>query len=165
MSSLIKRSWHPAQVVICYIYCQQWDRDIWEQQFVSLVQLIAAVSLTSQPESWKRFVQALALHSCSSNASMALSANPLPPLRLQLRDLLLSPPCYQLLLILLLPCSLAQTVETKQGTIIGQRSTRVNTYGTIKTYDFQNIFHWFPVQSFCCLRLLLLSSFCRASSW
>ena len=52
---------------------------------------------------------------------MSFSANHLTPSLLPARDVLLSSHCRLLLLILLLPSSLAQRVETKQGPIIGQR--------------------------------------------
>ena len=52
---------------------------------------------------------------------MSFSANHLTLSLLRARDVLLSSHCRLLLLILLLPSSLAQRVETKQGPIIGQR--------------------------------------------
>ena len=52
---------------------------------------------------------------------MSFSANHLTPSLLRARDVLPSSHCHLLLLILLLPSSLAQRVETKQGPIIGQR--------------------------------------------
>ena len=69
-----------------------------------------------------------------------------------------------LLLVSMLPSSLAQRVETSQGPVIGQR-----WYQNIQIFisqnlfersseEFQNIFHWLSVQRFNNLRLVLLSA-------
>jgi len=84
----------------------------------------AAASLTSQQQLWKRLNQAC----CST--SMSFSTNHLTLSLMRATDVLLSSHCHLLLLILLLPSSLAQRVETKQGPIIGQR-----TYSTDFRYN------------------------------
>ena len=75
-----------------------------------------------------------------------------------------------LLLVFMLPSSLAQRVETSQGPVIGQRwYQNIQIFIVQKFFErlsekFQNIFHWLSVQRFNNLRLVLLSTLCVPSS-